>query len=81
MAPLFEFGRAWVSTATTPFLKTFDDEWVSYPDAKHDDTLDAVYHMLRVATGDEGVKVPALEQEPWYGKKKKLNPYAALGRR
>lgn len=80
MAPLFEFSRAWVSNASTPFIKAFEDEWVSYPDAKHDDTLDAAYHMLRVATGDEGVKVPVLEQDAWYARKKKPNPYAALGR-
>ena len=83
MAPLFEFSRAWVSTATTPFLKTFEDEWVSWDGSQraHDDTLDGVYHMLRVATGEQGVRNPAMNEEPWYARTKKPNPYAALGRR
>lgn len=49
MAPLFEFSRAWVSDATTPFLQSFENEWLLFPNAEHDDTLDAVYWMLSVA--------------------------------
>jgi phage terminase large subunit-like protein len=49
MAPLFEFSRAWVSDAPTPFLQAFESEWLLFPNAEHDDTLDAVYWMLSVA--------------------------------
>lgn len=49
MAPLFEFSRAWVSDAQTPFLQAFENEWLMFPNAEHDDTLDAVYWMLSVA--------------------------------
>ena len=83
MAPLFEFSRAWVSNAPTPFIKAFEDEWVGWDGTQreHDDTLDAVYHMLRVSTGMEGAKVPSMQEQPWYARKKKPNPYAALGRK
>jgi phage terminase large subunit-like protein len=49
MAPLFEFSRVWVSDAQTPFLQAFEEEWMMFPNAEHDDTLDAVYWMLSIA--------------------------------
>lgn len=49
MAPLFEFSRVWMSDATTPFLQAFEEEWMMFPNAEHDDTLDAVYWMVSVA--------------------------------
>lgn len=49
MAPLFEFSRAWVSDAQTPFLQALENEWLLFPNAEHDDTLDAVYWMLTIA--------------------------------
>jgi len=52
MAPLFEFSRAWISSAETPFLKAFRDEWMQWPRGEHDDTLDAVYWMLRASEGN-----------------------------
>lgn len=47
MAPLFQFKRVWVVDVSTPFLRAFKDEWVRWPYGIHDDTLDAVYWMLR----------------------------------
>jgi hypothetical protein len=47
MAPLFEFGRAWLLDAENPFLRAFEEEWADFPHGRHDDTLDAVYWMLR----------------------------------
>jgi hypothetical protein len=52
MAPLFESSRAWVSDVETPFMKAFRDEWVGWPNADHDDTLDAVYYMCRTTAAN-----------------------------
>jgi hypothetical protein len=49
LAPLFEFSRIMLSSADTDFLKAFRDEWISYPNGKHDDTLDAVWHATKMA--------------------------------
>ena len=51
LGPLFQFSQAWISDLETPFLKTFKDEWSSWPTGAHDDTLDAVYWMCYVAQG------------------------------
>lgn len=48
MAPLFEFGRVWISDLETPFIRSFEEEWVKWPQGEHDDCLDAVYWMLYV---------------------------------
>ena len=75
MAPLFQFGRAWVSSALTPFTRAFEEEWVGWPHAPHDDTLDAVYYMLRAARG-------YLEGGRYHGSSQAgRNPLAGLGRR
>jgi hypothetical protein len=54
MAPLFQKSRVQVSDAENEFLTLFREEWVSWQgdpleDAYHNDTLDAVYSMLRAA--------------------------------
>jgi hypothetical protein len=49
MAPLFEFRRAWVADIETPFIQAFRQEWISWPQGAHDNTLDAVYWMLYVS--------------------------------
>jgi hypothetical protein len=53
MAPAFQYSRAWISSATTPFLKSFREEWLAWDGTGrgNDDTLDAVYYMLRTAMG------------------------------
>ena len=43
----------------TPFLKTFIDEWVAWPLAEHDDTIDAVYYMTLAATQIGNLAPPA----------------------
>lgn len=49
MAPLFEYSRAWVTDAETPFIQAFRREWLLWPNDDHDDTLDAVYWMCSIA--------------------------------
>ena len=58
MAPQFEMSRAWVSTRDCEFLKIFKDEWISWPLAEHDDTLDATYYMIYGAMM-QGALMPA----------------------
>lgn len=71
MAPLFQWGHAWLANAETPFLRAFREEWLRWPDGEHDDTLDAVYWMLMAARHQlaGAARRPRLE-----------NPFATLGR-
>ena len=72
MGPLFQTKRAWVSDVETPFLRAFEQEWVSWPHGRHDDTLDAVFWMLYVGS-------PHL-MSPTRTAPKRKNPFAQLGR-
>jgi len=76
MAPHFEFGRVWISNADTPFLKAFRAQWLLWPNAPHDDALDAVYYALRLAAPH--LWVPVDRQKALVRKKKKTNPWTAL---
>ena len=40
-----------MSNAETPFLREFKNEWLLYPNAQHDDCLDAVYMAALAAEG------------------------------
>lgn len=51
LAPRFQASRIWISTAETPFLNAFVDEWLTWPNGEHDDTLDGVYMLARAAEG------------------------------
>ena len=73
MAPLFQFRRAWLSDVETPFLRAFEQEWVSWPHGRHDDTLDAVYWMLKVGTPH---LIPPRGDRP----NTPRNPFNTLGR-
>lgn len=73
MAPLFQFRRAFISDAETPFLRAFREEWVRWPHGEHDDTLDAVYWMLYVGAPH---LMGSRERQA-----KSQNPFAGLGRR
>lgn len=69
LGPLFQFSQAWISDAETPFLKSFKDEWVSWPGGKNDDTLDSTYWMCYVA---QSFLVPP-EESDIIGVKKERN--------
>ena len=73
MAPLFQFNRAWVSDIETGFIKSFREEWLQWPFGEHDDTLDAVYWMLRAG-------LPHLFGRQGRRREKGRNPFTALGR-
>jgi hypothetical protein len=56
MAPMFQSGRMMVSDSHLAFLKHFKDEWMNWQgdaleDMYHNDTLDAVYSLMRAAEG------------------------------
>ena len=42
----FQNKRVWISDVETEFLHAFREEWLQWPYADHDDTLDAVAWML-----------------------------------
>ena len=65
MAPIFERGWARVVDVSSPFLYTFRDEWLRWPTAEHDDTLDAVYWMLRVGQAYLAKREKAKVQSPF----------------
>lgn len=77
MAPLFEYSRAWVSDAETPFIKAFKDEWLLWPNGDHDDTLDAVYWMCSIA---QGHLMPRNDTEDFEVKKKSSQSMFMFGR-
>lgn len=72
MAPLFQFGRAWVADVETPFTGAFRTEWLRWPNGDYDDTLDAVYWMLFAARHHMAGGGRTGE--------KRANPFAGLGR-
>lgn len=76
MAPLFQFGRAWVADVETPFLRAFRDEWLAWPNGEHDDTLDAVHWMLFAARHH---LVGNATTSRAVGERKE-NPFGSLGR-
>ena len=52
LAPRFESGRIWVTNAPDPFITEFINEWLLWPNAQHDDCLDAVYMGAVAAEGN-----------------------------
>jgi len=52
LAPRCQAGRIWFSNVENEFLRVFKDEWLSWPDGKHDDTLDAVYMCAVAGEGE-----------------------------
>ena len=83
MAPIFQYGRAKISTADNPFLKHFREEWIRFPQGAYDDTLDAVFWMLFVARGDlmEFHKPEDLSPiNPMYPKETVTNPFNSWGK-
>jgi hypothetical protein len=76
MAPIFEFSRAWMSDAETNFLKAFEEEWLLFPNAEHDDTLDAVYWMLSIT---QGYTMP-VDSEDFMPRRRTVNDMFRFGR-
>lgn len=80
LAPRFESRRLWVmnygNDYTDPFIEEFVNEWLSFPNGRYDDVIDAVYMM---AVGAEG-HMPTAAERSFSHERQVPNPYKNLGR-
>jgi hypothetical protein len=75
IAPLFQRGSLWVSDASNEFLNQFTREWCAWEPhgIEHDDTIDAVYHMIKAGIEN----LPPDQHEVFYApayRKQRINP-------
>lgn len=77
LAPKYQMGRLWITDTPTPFVHEFINEWLTWPNSRNDDCLDADY-MATVA--GEGYLPSTAERSGRTGrnKTKEKNPYAVL---
>jgi hypothetical protein len=78
----FQTGRMRLSDVPTPFLNTVRMQWVEFDFGDFDDTLDALYHLAKVAIGallreEDSTKFDA---EALRKIKPKPSPWSALAR-
>jgi len=83
MGPLFRSGRVWISSEENEYLNEFRNEWLGWPNADHDDTLDATFYMLHAAILEGALVAPKIKNEevnPWYApnKKRATSPWSNL---
>jgi phage terminase large subunit-like protein len=74
MGPLFRSGRVWISDEENEYLFAFRNEWLGWPNADHDDTLDSTFYMLYAAMMEGSLAAPRVkssEVNPWWTPKKK----------
>lgn len=84
MAPMFQFGRAFVSDAPTEFLNHFKSEWMQFPLGIHDDCLDAVFWMMEAGKSNMYGLPDNMEMKitnPLFDKVKAPNPASLFGRK
>lgn len=84
MAPAFEFNRVSLANHDDEFLNAFENEWLSWPDGRYDDTLDAVFYAL-VAAGmflEDFAPSPVRGRRgAWFSNRtKQKSPFASFGR-
>jgi phage terminase large subunit-like protein len=70
LAPRFQMARIWVSDVETPFINNFTNEWLMFPNAEHDDCLDAAYMGVKAGEGHLPTKAQRTgiveeEENPW----------------
>lgn len=75
LGPRFMAGRIWISDTPNDFLTEFENEWLMYPSAEHDDCLDAVYMGAFVGEGFMPSKA-----ERTFRRKQTKSAWASLGR-
>lgn len=73
LGPRFESRRLWVSDDGNDFTEEFVSEWLSFPNGRYDDVIDAVYMM---AVAGEG-HTPTRAERSFY-KRNTYNPFAHL---
>jgi predicted phage terminase large subunit-like protein len=79
MVPLFRNGNMWITDQACDFITHFIDEWLTYPNQRHDDSLDAVY-MAIMAMTNLAAKREMPDDIPLFERVKKSNPFNSLGR-
>ncbi len=75
LAPRCQAARIRFSNIENEFLRNFYDEWLSWPNGKHDDCIDSVF-MTAIAA--EGYLPSKSERTRGFNKKKKENPFHAF---
>ena len=83
MGPLFRSGRVWISSEENEYLFQFRNEWLAWPNANHDDTLDATFYMLYAGIMEGSLAAPKIKSKdmnPWYApkQKKSTSPWSNL---
>lgn len=76
LAPRCQAARIWFSNVKTPFMISFENEWLSYPDGSHDDAIDAVYMVAKAGEGKLGVRRTGGRGQA--KKKRARNPYDSI---
>ena len=77
LAPRFESGRIWVSNKPDEFITHFENEWLLWPQAQHDDCLDAVYMGAVAAEGQLYDRTRDFQTEKM---KQQENPYELMAK-
>jgi len=76
LAPRCQAARIWFSNVETPFLTSFYNEWLSWPNARNDDCIDGVYMCAVAAEG----YLPSASSRTFGGQRRKQeNPYYSVG--
>ena len=75
LAPRFKNSQIWIADPLTSFLREFRNEWMLWPNAQHDDCLDAVYMVAQAAQ----YMMPS-KAEKAFRKRRKPSPWAELVR-
>jgi phage terminase large subunit-like protein len=85
LGALFRSTRVWVTSEENDYINTFTNEWLSYPDGAHDDTLDATFYMVYAAMMQGGLAMtPDIgdEIQAWWGndksRKKSPSPWSMI---
>lgn len=73
LAPRFNSRRMWITDQPNSYIETFINEWLTYPNGEHDDTLDATY--LMGISGES--RLPNKTERTF--KKDHSNPFAEIG--
>lgn len=72
LAPRFQMARIWISDTPTPWLTSFREQWLTWPNCENDDDLDAAYMG---AVAGEGALPSFAETAARSGYTRKENPY------
>ena len=78
LGPRFQTARVWVTDTPTPFIRDFEDEWLSWPSGDHDDCLDAVYMCTVAAEGALPSMDSSREKRNPAARKENKNPFAHI---